>query len=78
MVKIEFDVLYCALLLKEIGVNPGGAPKTFCEPVYIASIPHLSANIGTPPSEATVSTANKQPYLGMQTKIKIFFSIVNF
>lgn len=29
----KVNLTYCALLLKDIGVSPGGAPKTFCDPV---------------------------------------------
>lgn len=54
---------YWALLLKLIGAKPGGAEIAFCDPVYIASIPQLSAQTATPPSEATASTTSKQSYL---------------
>ena len=54
---------YNALWLNEMGARPGGTPSTFCDPVYITSIPNSSMAMGTPPSEATVSTANRQLYL---------------
>lgn len=42
----------------------GGAEMTFCVPVYTTSTPHWSMKKGTPPSEATASTASSAPYLG--------------
>lgn len=66
MNNFQYNLNYIALSLKVIGVIPAGALKTFCEPVYNASISHLSANNGTLPKEATASTANKQLYLQQQ------------
>ena len=59
----NFALTYSALSLNEMGARPGGTPNTFCDPVYITSIPKSSMAMGTPPSEATVSTANRQLYL---------------
>ena len=37
---------YCALGLNEIGAVPGGAPRTFCEPLYTTSTPVMSSDQG--------------------------------
>ena len=59
----RWALTYSALSLNEMGARPGGTPNTFCDPVYITSIPKSSMAMGTPPSEATVSTAKRQLYL---------------
>jgi len=41
------------------GGVPGGAPNTFCEPLYMQSTPQSSAKKGTPPREHTVSISSR-------------------
>lgn len=53
-------ITHCANALNEIGVIPGGTPKTFCDPVYSTSMSHLSIYKGLPPNEATESTISRQ------------------
>ena len=64
-------ILSTAFSLNEIGAVPGGQLSTFWLPVQITSIPNLSASTGTPPKDATVSTANNAPYLEQSSPIPI-------
>ena len=41
---------------------PGGAPMTFCEPLYMASTPQASPKKGMPPSVQTVSMISSVPF----------------
>jgi hypothetical protein len=44
------------------GAAPGGAPMTFCEPLYMASTPQASPKKGMPPSVQTVSMISSVPF----------------
>ena len=62
-IPTEYYLTHLALWLKEMGALPGGAPSTFCEPLYTTSTSHWSMRNGAPPNEATVSTNSRQSCL---------------
>lgn len=52
---------------------PGGAPRTFWDPLYIQSTPQSSAKNGTPPKLHTVSTRSNVPFLWQRSPIPAKF-----